>query len=298
MRWSRPRAYAADQLFATLDTTTRALYLDGDARPLGVACPTPSASSATCRTSWSRPSRPRCRRPPTPTCCCTWSTPPSPQLRRAERRSRARAGTRSAPHDVPQILVFNKLDAARSVAAAARRSDWIERDDGHARAARVRQRHARATASTAARLIAGAALAERLNAPQRPHVRAAATRPMPDNPTHRPQTIKTHDPAPPRPRPLRSAAWPPGAGWRRRLALTAAQRRRQPRSWSTAGRNDGPPDLDELWRDFNRKLGGLFGGKGGRAARRAARRRRRAVVPARHEERRHRRRPDRAAWWC
>ncbi len=30
-----------------------------------------------------------------------------------------------------------------------------------------------------------------------------------------------------------------------------------------AGRQDGPPDLDELWRDFNRKLGGLFGGKGG-----------------------------------
>ena len=24
--------------------------------------------------------------------------------------------------------------------------------------------------------------------------------------------------------------------------------------------NQGPPDLDELWRDFNRKLGGLFGG--------------------------------------
>jgi membrane protease subunit HflK len=29
------------------------------------------------------------------------------------------------------------------------------------------------------------------------------------------------------------------------------------------GRGDGPPDLDELWRDFNRKLSGLFGGKGG-----------------------------------
>ncbi|MDH4061339.1 MAG: FtsH protease activity modulator HflK [Aquincola sp.] len=28
-------------------------------------------------------------------------------------------------------------------------------------------------------------------------------------------------------------------------------------------RGDGPPDLDELWRDFNRKLSGLFGGKGG-----------------------------------
>ncbi len=33
---------------------------------------------------------------------------------------------------------------------------------------------------------------------------------------------------------------------------------------SGQGPNQGPPDLDELWRDFNRKLGGLFGGgKGG-----------------------------------
>ena len=32
------------------------------------------------------------------------------------------------------------------------------------------------------------------------------------------------------------------------------------------GGNQGPPDLDELWRDFNKKLGGLFGGvkNGGR----------------------------------
>jgi len=30
------------------------------------------------------------------------------------------------------------------------------------------------------------------------------------------------------------------------------------------GQHQGPPDLDELWRDFNRKLGGLFGaGRGG-----------------------------------
>jgi len=27
--------------------------------------------------------------------------------------------------------------------------------------------------------------------------------------------------------------------------------------------NDGPPDLDELWRDFNRRLSSLFGGRGG-----------------------------------
>ncbi len=37
------------------------------------------------------------------------------------------------------------------------------------------------------------------------------------------------------------------------------------------GPTQGPPDLDELWRDFNRKLGGLFGagrggGRGGRGA--------------------------------
>ena len=35
-----------------------------------------------------------------------------------------------------------------------------------------------------------------------------------------------------------------------------------------ANRNDGPPDLDELWRDFNRKLGGLFGKGGGPAPQR------------------------------
>ncbi len=33
------------------------------------------------------------------------------------------------------------------------------------------------------------------------------------------------------------------------------------------GRNDGPPDLDELWRDFNRKLSNLFGGRGSRGGR-------------------------------
>ena len=27
--------------------------------------------------------------------------------------------------------------------------------------------------------------------------------------------------------------------------------------------NDGPPDLDELWRDFNRRLNNLFGRRGG-----------------------------------
>jgi membrane protease subunit HflK len=42
----------------------------------------------------------------------------------------------------------------------------------------------------------------------------------------------------------------------------------KPEGWPQApqGRGNapsGPPDLDELWRDFNRKLGQMFGGKGG-----------------------------------
>ena len=36
------------------------------------------------------------------------------------------------------------------------------------------------------------------------------------------------------------------------------------RLWMASGRNDGPPDLDELWRDFNRKLSGMFGSGGGK----------------------------------
>jgi membrane protease subunit HflK len=51
-----------------------------------------------------------------------------------------------------------------------------------------------------------------------------------------------------------------------RALLLGLVRRRQ-RAGSDGGtlvynnRGDGPPDLDELWRDFNRKLSGLFGGK-------------------------------------
>ncbi len=45
--------------------------------------------------------------------------------------------------------------------------------------------------------------------------------------------------------------------------LGASLRRGLDRILATGGRNDGPPDLDELWRDFNRKLTGLFGNKPG-----------------------------------
>ena len=48
--------------------------------------------------------------------------------------------------------------------------------------------------------------------------------------------------------------------------FSAAWRRAVGSIMNSNGRGDGPPDLDELWRDFNRKLSGLFGGKGGGGA--------------------------------
>ena len=44
-------------------------------------------------------------------------------------------------------------------------------------------------------------------------------------------------------------------------ALLAALAGRARDRMFASGRGDGPPDLDELWRDFNNKLGGLFGGR-------------------------------------
>jgi membrane protease subunit HflK len=66
-------------------------------------------------------------------------------------------------------------------------------------------------------------------------------------------TPATHDQSAPL-RARLALAWQAGLAWWRA--------RRSPHV-AMAGRNDGPPDLDELWRDFNRRLGGLFGGKGG-----------------------------------
>src|SRR6185436_1842335 len=53
------------------------------------------------------------------------------------------------------------------------------------------------------------------------------------------------------------------AAWRRTTGRRAASGPAGVTLLENGGRNDGPPDLDELWRDFNRRLGGLFGGKGG-----------------------------------
>ncbi len=48
----------------------------------------------------------------------------------------------------------------------------------------------------------------------------------------------------------------------RLVALLPAWHRASPSGVSGPylNKGDGPPDLDELWRDFNKKLSGLFGG--------------------------------------
>ena len=78
-----------DALFATLDPTTRRAVL-----PMGgsTPSPTPSASSATCRTSWSKRSAPPWRRWLRPTSSCTWSTAPTPT-----RTSRSGRSTKCSP---------------------------------------------------------------------------------------------------------------------------------------------------------------------------------------------------------
>lgn len=53
---------------------------------------------------------------------------------------------------------------------------------------------------------------------------------------------------------------PPRSPWARRPMTPVA---RAAGRLLNSGRNEGPPDLDELWRDFNRKLSGLFGGRAG-----------------------------------
>ena len=90
----KARAYAADQLFATLDTTTRQLYLEEAGRSVSLSDTVGFIRDLPHRLV--APSRPRWRRRPMPICCCTWSTPSSPtpeQMPRCERCWRRSAPT-------------------------------------------------------------------------------------------------------------------------------------------------------------------------------------------------------------
>ena len=73
-------------------------------------------------------------------------------------------------------------------------------------------------------------------------------------------THPTHSPMPPSPLPDR--------GWSVVCGARSPAERGRFLSWNDPGKNpDGPPDLDELWRDFNRRLSGLFSGNPGGANR-------------------------------
>ena len=83
----------------------------GSTCPAASRCwsPTPSGSSASCPTSWSRRSSRPSRWWPTPTCWCTWSTPrgPSPTTHiDAVRQVLDEIGA----GQVPELLAFNKAD--------------------------------------------------------------------------------------------------------------------------------------------------------------------------------------------
>ena len=90
-------------------------------RPHVHASPTPSASSASCRTGSSRPSRPRSRRRSPATCCCWW---PTPRRRRRSARAQQRGGrrrcwSRSAPTTCRACWCSTRSTSLRPTSAAA-----------------------------------------------------------------------------------------------------------------------------------------------------------------------------------
>ena len=111
--------YAADKLFATLDP---------DRAPDGSAAgrrrrrwPTPSASSATCRTNWSPRSARPCRKRAMPTCCCTSSTPPTAARRAHRPGGRGAGGDRRRRHPADAGLQQDRPDRRRRCRAATSR---------------------------------------------------------------------------------------------------------------------------------------------------------------------------------
>ena len=117
----KARAYAADQLFATLDTTTRSLYLEG-VGAVGVAVrhgrlhPRPAAQAGRGLPRHAagghrrRPAAARGRRVEPARC-------------EAQRDEVERVLAEIGAQDLPQILVYNKLDALEPQAASAARLD-------------------------------------------------------------------------------------------------------------------------------------------------------------------------------
>lgn len=122
---AKAKAYAADQLFATLDTTTRSLYLDGVQQSaalsdtVGFIRDLPhklvEAFRATLQEAMEAD------------LLLHVIDASSPQLL-AQREEVERVLSEIGAHGVPQILVYNKLDAIDPQPRAL--LDWIARDNG------------------------------------------------------------------------------------------------------------------------------------------------------------------------
>jgi len=121
----KARAYAADQLFATLDTTTRSLYLEGIEQSaalsdtVGFIRDLPHKLVEAFRATLQEATE--------ADLLLHVVDASSPQLQ-AQREEVERVLAEIGAHDVPQILVYNKLDALQAQPRAL--SDWIARDNG------------------------------------------------------------------------------------------------------------------------------------------------------------------------
>jgi hypothetical protein len=224
-----PASYAADQLFATLDTTSRKLWIEGAGNivisdTVGFIRDLPhslvDAFHATLEAAQM------------PMCCCMSSTVRAMPVTRRSPKS-----TRSSPRSaraVRQILVWNKIDLTEA-------APGVERDE-YGNIARVR-----VSARTGEGLDL---LRESLAEYARPKLKRRQEALVVWNPLTRCPT-RLHKLIPnthmiPTLGIFMSLNDPSGA--------TVAGRWRQAQWQRSAPAQPGPPDLEELWRDFNRKL--------------------------------------------
>jgi GTP-binding protein HflX len=168
----KARVYAADQLFATLDTTTRSLYLDGTQQSaalsdtVGFIRDLPHKLVEAFRATLQEATE--------ADLLLHVIDASSPQLQ-TQREEVERVLAEIGAQDLPQILVYNKLDALQPQPRAL--DDWIARDDGTL----VPRVFVSATQGTGLdrlrELIAGVAAGQALRPPGAPPCEGAASRP-------------------------------------------------------------------------------------------------------------------------
>jgi GTP-binding protein HflX len=168
----KARVYAADQLFATLDTTTRSLYLEGTQQSValsdtvGFIRDLPHKLVEAFRATLQEA---------TEADLLLHVIDASTSQLQAQRDEVERVLTEIGAQDLPQILVYNKLDAVQPQPRVLQ--DWIERSNG-VLAPRVFVSAAVGTGLELLReLIAGVAAGQALRPPLAPPSEPAASRP-------------------------------------------------------------------------------------------------------------------------